>query len=128
MSVDFNPIKSATRKIRIPSLTLPTLYKSYIIIIIIVYSEQQCFRLLFKRLISQVSLMKRVLNENSITTLKATVTDMVPGCSITWYFKSERCISANTSTAIENCGDSEVKYNNVLRLSDKPLNQIQHIP
>ncbi|CAD0203900.1 unnamed protein product [Chrysodeixis includens] len=53
----------------------------------------------------EVVVMPRILNENSVVTLNATVAGMAPGCSISWYFTSEDCLSE--LAANENCTDNE---------------------
>nr|XP_049704755.1 uncharacterized protein LOC110373458 [Helicoverpa armigera] len=51
--------------------------------------------------------MFRILNEGSVVTMRANVSNMVPGCSVVWYFKSQHCLVSEFSTATDICVDNE---------------------
>ncbi|XP_075983192.1 uncharacterized protein LOC142981280 [Anticarsia gemmatalis] len=55
----------------------------------------------------EVHPITRSVNEDSIVQLKANVSGIVPGCSITWYFNYDECLSPTNNTDMTKCTDNE---------------------
>ncbi|CAH0690159.1 unnamed protein product [Spodoptera exigua] len=54
----------------------------------------------------QLQHMPRVVNEGTVVTIHANVSNVVPGCTITWYFRSKHCLESEFSTATDICADN----------------------
>ncbi|KAJ8723936.1 hypothetical protein PYW07_007916 [Mythimna separata] len=54
----------------------------------------------------QMIQMNRILNEGSVVTVKANISDVVPGCTVIWYFRSQHCLESEFSTATDICDDN----------------------
>lgn len=58
----------------------------------------------------------RIINEGSIVTIKANISDAAPGCSVIWYFRSQHCLVSEFSSSNDICDDNPVSLLKVLYL------------
>ncbi|XP_035449617.1 uncharacterized protein LOC118275670 [Spodoptera frugiperda] len=54
----------------------------------------------------QLQHMPRVVNEGTVVTIHANVSHVVPGCTITWYFRSKHCLESEFSSTTDICADN----------------------
>lgn len=58
---------------------------------------------IFNKIMVQIAPQHRLVNENSVLTLVANVSYVVPSCTLTWYFATEEYLTSMDFNACDDC-------------------------